>query len=70
MNVLVQCDRCKNLIEGIEDFETGMTGGFYRITPNSYWRDFVRKDERIVCDDCMQGTAMYKNIYHQEEVEA
>jgi hypothetical protein len=59
--VRVKCDRCKRIIDGIED--DYCTGGFYRITPGTYWARFADQGEEVICQDCMLQDERFIAVY-------
>jgi hypothetical protein len=59
--VNVQCDRCKKMVDGIED--TYSTGGFYRITKGDYWEKFANDGEKVICNQCMFTDERYIQKY-------
>lgn len=56
MQITVTCDRCHNLINGIET-KFG-TGGFYL-----NWTEFMSPNEKTVCDECMWQDPRYIAVY-------
>ena len=55
--VRVQCNRCHDVIDGIQDDDT--TGGFYIVALNSFWNKYARPNETVVCDPCMHADPDY-----------
>jgi len=54
--VFITCDRCGKTVHGVIIEEEGLpkiTGGFYDVTPPSYWGMFAFQGEQTVCDACM-----------------
>lgn len=55
------CDRCGNLVQGMELPEVG-TAGFYRVDMG-IWNRYARENEAILCDKCMQNDPRYREDY-------
>lgn len=64
-NIIIKCDRCGKMVNGIID-ETNdytFTGGYYNVTGN-FWKQFARENEINVCDNCMQASSEYHRTYN------
>ena len=60
-SVTIQCDRCSNVINGIETPE--FTGGFYKVKTGGCWDFLAKNDESILCDTCVHSDEKYKKQY-------
>lgn len=56
--VKIVCDRCHNTVEGFRS--SYGTGGFYEYPA---WKDYMNKDERVICDKCLWRDNRYKKAY-------
>ena len=61
-DVTIICDRCHKTIEGWESPEA--TSGFYRSShTGGIWDKYMKPNESVLCDDCMQHDARYQADY-------
>lgn len=59
--VWVQCDRCKEIVEG-RRLTGGGTSGFYDMRQMP-WAKYRRMEEDILCDACMHKDPGYQADY-------
>jgi hypothetical protein len=57
--IKIICDRCKQVVEGIQA-ENEFTGGFFDMTK---WEEYRRENELRVCDACMFADPKYLERY-------
>ena len=57
-SIQVTCDRCGELVDGLE-IEGQGTAGFYRTGPGSFWQRYANPGELIICDGCMHANPRY-----------
>lgn len=63
--IKIRCDRCHKVVEGhwwsCKDGK--LTMGYYDLS-DPYWKQFsISKEEKNICEKCMQSSKKYRRIY-------